>query len=97
MGRRSAKLYIKILNSDVSRKTYFGLSKNFVSWDQIAKETIRKCGSKSKVVVEDKGYCEDGTFFDVSDMKNDFGLEFDPWAKIIEHIDYYIDLEKGKV
>lgn len=91
-----AKLYIAILNSDVNRKTYFGLSKIFVSWEDIAHETIKRCNSSSVVKVEDKGYCEDVTFFDVSDMKNEFGLEFDPWNKIKEHIDYYIELYKAK-
>jgi hypothetical protein len=29
-------------------------------------------------------------------MKKDFGLEFDPWQKILEHLDYYIALENGR-
>ena len=33
-------------------------------------------------------------YWDVSGMKKDFGLEFDPWQKILEHLDYYIALEK---
>ena len=40
-----AKLYVKILHSEVNRKTYFGLSSNFISWDAVAQETIRRCGS----------------------------------------------------
>lgn len=89
-----AKLYTKILNSNVNRKTYFGLSNIFVSWEDIAHETIKRSGSSSKVVVENRGWSEDGTFFDVSDMKNEFNLEFNPWDRIKEHIDYYISLEK---
>jgi hypothetical protein len=27
-------------------------------------------------------------------MKKDFGIEFDPRQKILEHLDYYIALEK---
>jgi hypothetical protein len=27
-------------------------------------------------------------------MKEDFGLEFDAWQKIIEHLDYHIALER---
>jgi UDP-glucose 4-epimerase len=88
-----AKLYINILDSNVNRKTYFGLSKNFISWHDIAKETIKRCGSNSKIEVEDRGWSENVTLFDVKDMKDDFSLEFDGWEKILEHLDYYIKME----
>jgi len=90
-----AKLYIKVLHSSVNRKTYFGLSKNFTSWYEIAKEAIKKCNSKSKIILENKGWSEEPLMWDVSDMSLDFGLEFDPWEKIKEHLDYYINLEKN--
>jgi UDP-glucose 4-epimerase len=89
-----AKLYTKILESTVNRKTFFGLSKSFVSWEKIANEAIKMCGSSSQVDIEDKGWDEDGTFFDVSDMKKEFNLEFDPWNKNVEHIDYFIKSKK---
>jgi len=88
-----ARLYTKILDSNVNRKTYFGLSKNFISWEDVAKETIKKCGSTSKIEVEDRGWNPDVTIFDVKDMKDDFSLEFDGWGKILEHLDYYINME----
>jgi len=46
--------------------------------------------------MEDKGWSDDGMAWDVSDMKKDFGLEFDSWNKIAEHLDYYIKLESKK-
>jgi UDP-glucose 4-epimerase len=88
-----AKLYIKILHSDVNRKTYFGLSKKFISWYDIAAETSKRCGSKSKIEVEDRGWSDNVTLFDVRDMNDDFSLEFDGWEKILEHLDYYIKME----
>jgi len=90
-----AKLYIKILHSNVNRKTYYGLSKNFTSWYEIAEEAIKKCNSKSQILLEDKGWSDEPLMWDVSDMKKDFGLEFDPWKKIKEHLDYYLQLEKN--
>jgi UDP-glucose 4-epimerase len=90
-----AKLYIKVLHGNINRKTYFGLSKNFTSWYQIAQEAVKKCNSKSQILLEDKGWSDDPLMWDVSDMKKDFGLEFDPWEKIKEHLDYYIHLEKN--
>lgn len=91
-----AKLYLKVLHADVNRKTYFGLSKTFVSWEAIAGEAIKKCGSKSQIEVEDRGWSDSVTLFDVSDMKSDFGLEFCPWERILEHLDYYIQIERSR-
>ena len=90
-----AKLYIKVLHSNVSRKTYFGLSKNFTSWYEIAQEAVKRCNSKSQILLEDKGWSDKPLMWDVSDMKKDFGLEFNPWKKIKEHLDYYIKLEEN--
>ncbi len=86
-----AEIYLRVLESDVNRKIYFGLSKNFVSWEIIAEEAIKRCNSKSQVIVKDRGWSKDVTLFDVSDIKNDFSLEFDPWKKILEHLDFYIN------
>jgi UDP-glucose 4-epimerase len=91
-----AGLYVKVLHSDFNRKTYFGLSRNFVSWHQIAQEAARRCNSKSRIELEDRGWSEGGLSWDVSDMKKDFGLEFDPWERIVEHLDYHIDLENTR-
>jgi UDP-glucose 4-epimerase len=85
-----AKLYSAVLHSNMNRKTYYGLGKKFISWHVIALEAVRRSGSQSDVIVEDKGWSEDGLIWDVSDMKTDFGLEFDAWQRICEHLDYYI-------
>lgn len=85
-----AKLYSAILNSNVNRKTYYGLGKNFISWHAIASEAVKRSCSKSEVRLEDRGWGDNGLLWDVSDMKEDFGLEFDAWQKIVEHLDYYM-------
>ena len=46
------------------------------------------------MTLEDKGWSDDGLVWDVSDMKEDFGLEFDARQKIGEHLDYYLSLER---
>jgi UDP-glucose 4-epimerase len=89
-----AKLYVKVLHGALNRRTYLGLSRKFVSWYDIAQAAVKKAGSKSRVTLEDKGWSEDGLYWDVAEMKKDFGLEFDAWEKILEHLDYYIELEK---
>ena len=91
-----AQIYIKVLHGNMNRKTYFGLSRKFVSWYDIAQAAVEKTKSKSRVELVDKGWEENGSFWDVSGIKKDFGLEFDPWQKILEHLDYYIALEKQR-
>ena len=92
-----SRLYQAVLKSEVNRKTYFALSKTFISWEAIAREVIHRCNSSSSIRIEDRAWSEKGTHWDVSDMKNDFGLEFDGWPGILEHIDYYKDLAAGKI
>ena len=84
-----AEIYIRILNSGVNRKTYFGLSKEFYSWHEVAKEAVKLANSKSNIKIVDKGHDNDPVIFDVSDIKNDFGLVFNPRNQIIEHLKYY--------
>lgn len=89
-----AALYVQLLHGSMNRKTYLGLSRRFISWYDIALAAVDRAGSKSCVELEDKGWAENGLYWDVSDMKRDFGLEFDPWDTILEHLDYYIALER---
>jgi UDP-glucose 4-epimerase len=89
-----AKLYSAVLNSTVNRKTYYGLGKKFISWQAVALEAVKRSGSRSEVRLEDKGWSDEGLVWDVSDMKQDFGLEFDAWPRIVEHLDYLIELER---
>jgi UDP-glucose 4-epimerase len=89
-----AKLYTALLNSEVNRKTYYGLGGKFIPWSTIAQEAIRRSGSHSELRLEEKGWSADPLMWDVSDMKRDFGLEFDAWQKIGEYLDYWIELER---
>ena len=86
-----AEIYIKVLEQGVNRTMYFALSKYYISWEKIAVEVIKLFNSKSKLIVEDKGWGEP-IMFDVAAIKRDFNLEFDPWEKLIEHIEYFKNL-----
>jgi UDP-glucose 4-epimerase len=87
-----AALYTSILTSDVNRKIYFGLSTDFVSWEAIAREAIKRSNSKSQLIINDKGWGKEPIEFDVTDMDRDFGLAFNSWNKIQDHLDYLISL-----
>jgi len=84
-----AKVYAELVKKDVSKKTYFALSKEFVTWEQIAHDAVKLFSSKSNVVVEDLGWSDEPLLFDVSDIKTDFNLEFSAYPHIISHLKYF--------
>ncbi|MBN1214045.1 MAG: NAD(P)-dependent oxidoreductase [Candidatus Lokiarchaeota archaeon] len=86
-----AKIYLKLLESNFNRKYYFGLGYKYISWEAIAKEAIIQAKSSSKINLIDKNYNSIPKLFDVSPLKKDFGLEFDSWEKIREHIKFLLD------
>lgn len=86
-----AKLYRMVLDSNLNRQFYFGLSTSFITWEKIAKETIKQLESLSRINLIDKGYSSKPFLFDVSPIKSDFGLEFHSWGQIIEHIKFLIE------
>jgi UDP-glucose 4-epimerase len=90
-----ALLYRKVIESDAAGEVFFGLSKNFVTWEQIARWAIEYSNSGSRVVLHDRGYSDDPSIFDVAKIEKFFGLSFDPREHLQEHIRYL--LASGRV
>lgn len=88
-----AKIYLSILNSDENREIFFGLGAEFETWEYIAKEAINITGSKSKIILEDKGYSEKPFIFGVGKIEKFFNLNFKTKEKLKEHIEYLIRLK----
>ncbi|MCQ2607241.1 MAG: NAD(P)-dependent oxidoreductase [Bacteroidales bacterium] len=84
-----AKVYTRVLESDYSKKTYFALAKQFVTWEQIARDAVSVCNSNSKIIVEDLGWSDTPLLFDVSNIKDDFCLEFSAYPHIVSHLEYF--------
>ncbi len=85
-----ALLYRKLLESKFKNEVFFGLSKNFISWEQIANWAVSFSGSKSVIKTADKGYSAKPSLFNVNKMKKYFGLSFNNCARIKEHIKYLL-------
>lgn len=84
-----ALVYACVLRSTSTKNTYYAMSKQFVTWEQIAHDAVNVCNSSSRIVVRDQGWSNKPVLFDVSDIKNDFGLEFSAYPHIESHIQYY--------
>jgi UDP-glucose 4-epimerase len=85
-----AKLYGAVLKSDLNRRIFFGLSSEFVTWETIARKVVERMGSKSPIVVEDKGWGKDPALFDVSAIQREFGFDFKATPEIARHLEYLI-------
>ena len=84
-----AKLYSAVLESGMSRRIFFGLSSEFVTWEKVAHKAIRITGSRSQVVLEDKGWDTKPMLFDMGLIKKEFSLEFVASPKITKHLEYF--------
>jgi UDP-glucose 4-epimerase len=90
-----AKVYSKLLVSDLNRESFFVLGSKFISWERICKNLISEIGSKSKLIVEgdsvDGKTPEDFQTFGVSKLERVLGFKFDnEWEKIQEHVKYFL-------
>ncbi|MFP4165165.1 MAG: NAD-dependent epimerase/dehydratase family protein [Chitinispirillaceae bacterium] len=85
-----AKVYSSLLESEENRQVMHGLGTRFISWEEIGKRAIEMTGSSSKMMVEDKGWGADPALFDVSFIKDRWGLAFDGSKDIDGHLRYLL-------
>jgi UDP-glucose 4-epimerase len=89
-----AKIYSSLLASNISNNTYYGLAKNFVSWELIASwavEYAEKHGiaaKRSKIKLKDLGWGGKPYLFNVAKIKRDFRLSFDSTSKLKAHVEF---------
>lgn len=81
-----ARLYLAVLDSERSREVYFGLGQPFVTWQAVAEEAIALVGSDSRVIVE--GSAGEPCLFDLSKIKDHFGLELGSGPHLTAHLAY---------
>jgi UDP-glucose 4-epimerase len=86
-----AKIYLKILSANNTNETYYGLSRNFVTWAQIARWAIEFAKSGSKIKLNDLGWGSKPSLFSVNKIKNDFGLSFNSSLQLKEHVKFLIE------
>lgn len=85
-----AQVYLKLVESTENRSVMHGLGEHFISWEHIAHQAVRLTDSKSKVVVNDLGWGSDPALFDVSFIRDKWGLSFDGRVYIDEHLKHII-------
>jgi UDP-glucose 4-epimerase len=90
-----AKVYSSLLHSDeLDRGCFTAVSTEFRTWAQIAQMAVNLLGSKSQILLEDKGRPEpEGMPIDISQIKNTFGFAFKADEYMKKHIRYLSTLE----
>jgi len=86
-----AKIFVAAMESDHNRDIYFGLSKNWTSWEAIARQAVEMTASKSKIVLQDKANPDRPHMFDMGKIQREFGFAFDSTQAITDHLKYLID------
>jgi UDP-glucose 4-epimerase len=83
-----ARLYQAVLDSNRSREVYFGLATPFVTWQSVAEEAVRLTHSSSRIVTE--GEAGPPCLFDLSKIREHFGLELGSAEHLTRHLEYWI-------
>jgi UDP-glucose 4-epimerase len=86
-GSQQAELYLKVLESDLDKEIFLGLSAEWVSWREIAEMALELCpGTGAKIVENDLGWGADPVLFGVKKIEEQFGLCFDSRDLLREHV-----------
>jgi len=70
------KLYIAVLHRAVNKQIYLGLGTEFITWEEIARTAVAITGSKSRIIVIDKGYNKEPKYYLVKKIEKHFKLVF---------------------
>ncbi len=82
-----ARVFMAVLNGSMNRQIYHAMSAETIPWTDIAAEALRQVGSSTPVPSDTSGPRP----FDVSKIKEDFGLEFHSWPKMADYVSYLIE------
>lgn len=85
-----SKVFHAVLKSTSNRTVYYGLSQEYITWEKIARRVIELTNSASKLYINKNNGSAEPYLFDVRRIHDEFGLSFQAWEKIEEHLDFLI-------
>lgn len=92
-----AKVYMALLESDLNEERFHALGSDYITWKRIAEIAIEEYPeSRSKIELYDKGYDEQPMMFNVTKIKETFGLEFSGEDAVREHIKWNLEQSINK-
>jgi UDP-glucose 4-epimerase len=89
-----ALVFAAALERANGRATFLAVAREFVTWESIARETVRRIGS-GDVVVEDGGLPPTPWRFDTGTLERELGLALTAEPAVLEHIEDVIARSRG--
>lgn len=87
-----AELYARVIESELNREVFLGLSPRFTAWSDIADFAKKDCGSASTITLDESN--DAPCLFELKKMKDHFGLEFEPQEALHQHIRWCLEQAK---
>ncbi len=94
-ARQIARVYLKVLESEVNEEVFFALGRNFVSWYEIAcmaKEMMPESPSR----ISSPEYERPHPLYDVGKIEQYFGLSLDSREDLKEHVRWNLERAKAR-
>ncbi len=86
-----ARVFRAVLESKKRNEIYFGLGSKFITWESISMTAASITSKPLRLKLEDKGYPDEPSLFDVSKIEKDFGLKFIPDKQLENHLKYLLN------
>jgi len=71
-ARQLAQVYVRLLRAGVNRQCYLAVAREVVGWEEIARMAVAAHGSRSRVIVEERG--AEPFVFDTAKLERELGL-----------------------
>lgn len=84
-ARDVAEVYARALEGDGGRRTLLAVSRDLVTWEEIARAIVARVG-RGEVVVEDTGLAPEPFVFDTQALEDSLGLVLSARDAVMEHI-----------
>ncbi|MCB9496403.1 MAG: NAD(P)-dependent oxidoreductase [Fibrobacteria bacterium] len=92
-----ARVYAKLVEHSSRFSIHYALSQAWRSWEWVAREAMDLAGRTTEIVVEDRGYGETPFLFDVSGIREDFGLSFDNAQSLRAHLEWELERTAAEI
>jgi len=92
------QVYARLLEHPETFSLHYALSSRWVSWEWVAREAMALAGRDVPLAIEDRGYGASPYLFDVSGIRDDFGLDFGNEGRLREHLRWALaQVERGEL
>ncbi len=81
-----AEVYLAVLGDPAPFSIHYALSKDWVSWEAVARMAMEAAGRTVPIEREDRGYGAEPYVFDVSRIAGDYGLSFGNAERLRAHV-----------